>query len=164
MLKTTNSLTGNTNAPLKIPAPTNFNSAKPRNIPPSDPMQNLLSKQQTHELQRQESIQRVSQLKQKLTVLNREVQEREKENKQLTSDLVSLERSQNINPSDKNSIMLEKDMLRREISQISDSIIAKNEEVRTLNCYYQSLQKEHQELDQACARLKSKEEVYDRVG
>ncbi len=126
-------------------------------------MQNILSKQHTHEMQRQESIQRVTQLKQKLAIVNKEVQEREKENKQLTSDLVSMERSQNINPSDKNSIMMEKDMLRREISQISDSIIAKTEEVRTLNCYYQSLQKEHQELDQTCARLKSKEEIYDKV-
>jgi hypothetical protein len=163
MLKTTNSLTGNTTAPMKIPAPTNFNSAKQRIIQPADPMQSLLSKQYTHEIQRQESIQRVTQLKNKLSMLNKEVQDREKENKQLTSDLVSMERSQNINPTDKNSILLEKDMLRKEISQISDSIIAKTEEVRTLNCYYQSLQKEHQELDHTCARLKSKEETYDRV-
>jgi hypothetical protein len=150
--------------PMKIQAPLNFACAK-ENPPRSFDLQpNIKSNLEVHDLQRRESLHRVQQLKSKLSSMQKDLQEKEKENRQLSNDLIGLEQSQNINPSDKNSILLEKDYLRKEISQISDTIIAKTEEVRTLNCYYQSLLKEHQDLTQTCSKLKGKEEIYDRVG
>ena len=89
--------------------------------------------------------------------------QRKKESQKMKTEFIDFERSHNISNCEKTSVLLEKDFLKKEITELTGQLVDKSENLERLEIKYRSLAKENDNLVNKINELQEKEDTYEEV-
>ncbi len=94
--------------------------------------------------------------------MKRDLEEKQKENQKLKGKLIDFEKMNKINYDRKRSTILEKDQIKKSLNSMSKNLIEKEDKIRNLSTFYETLEEENKTLAKQLERLKKKEPLYDK--
>lgn len=101
-------------------------------------------------------------LQQKMEMMKKDLEGKKRENSALKKQLIDFEIRNNINVNSKKSVILEKDLIKKELQTLTKNLIDKEEELRSLTTYFETLREENEQLQQSYEKLKKEEPIFDQ--
>ena len=81
----------------------------------------------------------------------------------MKTEFIEFERSNKLSNCEKTSVLLEKDFLKKEITELTGQLVDKSEDLERLEIKYKSLNKENDFLVKRIGEFQKKEDTYEEV-
>ena len=104
----------------------------------------------------------IANLEAQIAEMRIELEKRKKGNQKLRQELIEKEKTRSLSGNN-GSLLMEKDILKIEISKLTSNLVQKNEQLRRLGATYKTLVDENHALEKKIKHLQKNEDKYDQA-